>query len=135
MGVLLDSKDAGSGMKTSTEIVELVDDKVNKYKPVIQAFRFLTMTGLQESTRKIETNTIDISKFLMNKDLTPFQSTKIEVNRSSCIMLKLPKEITRSYPNAKYIPCSTRFVVSFENGDMTKAKIISGLFEDNIMNV
>lgn len=120
--------------KFSSEVVELVDDKVNKYNPGKQLFRFLSMTGLQESTTKKEETNINISAFLMNKDLTPFQNTQIKITRTAVIKLDLPKDVTRNYPHAKYIPCGTRFTVSFENGDITKPKIIAGRWEDGIMN-
>lgn len=131
MGVLLDQTTPTD--KRSTELVELVDDKVNKYNPGKQLFRFLSMTGLQESTDKKEQININASSFLMNKDLSPFQNTQIQVYRSACIKLDLPKDVTRNYPYAKYIPATTRFVVSFENGDITKPKIIAGRFEPSVM--
>lgn len=117
-----------------TDTVELVDDKVNKYLPKDQLFRPIGMLGLQESTTKKETTTINISSFLMNKDLSPFQNTEIKVTRSACFKIELPKDVTRNYPYAKFIPVSTRFTLSFDHGDITKPKIIAGRFENTTLD-
>jgi hypothetical protein len=55
----------------------------------------------------------------MNKD--PINIGKI--NTSSIIKIKLPREVTRDYPK-KYIPVGTRFIVTFNSGDITKPVIV-----------
>ena len=119
---------ANSGLP-QTEIVELLDDKVNKYRPGTQVFKFVSLTGLQSNSREVKEETIDLS-FLMNKDITPFQYDKVQINRSAVIKLKLPKEIARKYPDDKFIPAGTRFYVTFRSGDMSKPVIVGACFED-----
>lgn len=113
-----------------TEIAVLADEKFNKYEPGQQCLHLLSMTGLQELSRKIETTNINASSFLMNKDLTPFQNTQIVVKRSASIKLPIPKFSPRHH-DTKFVPGGvSRFIVSFENGDYTKPKVTEELFDD-----
>ena len=125
MSTILDS--SGDG-KTETTILELMDKKVNKYTPGIQTFKLVELTGLQPDSRKVETSVINIG-FIQNKDLSPFQYSEVIVNRSAILLLHLPKEVTRKYKYAKYIPEKTRFLGSFPSSDLSKIKIVAGLFE------
>ena len=127
MSVKLDN---GSNKK-ETEIVELMDDKVNKYQPGIQVFKFVSLTGLQNNSRVVESEGINLD-FLLNKDVSPFQAKNISINRSAVIRLQLPKDVARKYGPEKFIPIGTRFIVSFKSGDLTKPVIIGGLFEDEL---
>jgi hypothetical protein len=103
---------------TTTEIAILLDDHVDKYHTGIQAFRLQSVNGLQNNTREQQTFSINIPN-LMNKD--PIDPGKI--NTSSVVKIKLPREVTRDYP-VKYIPVGTRFIVTFNSGDITKPVII-----------
>lgn len=103
---------------TTTEIAILMDDHVDKYHPGIQAFKLQSVNGLQNNTREQQTFSVNIPN-LMNKD--PINIGKI--NTSSIIKIKLPREVTRDFPK-KYIPVGTRFIVTFNSGDITKPVIV-----------
>ena len=46
------------------------------------------------------------------------------VKKSAALKLKLPVSVTRTYPDAKFIPAGTRFIVSFTGGDISKDPIM-----------
>lgn len=122
MGIL-DSK------KTMT--VLLADDKINKYKSGDQVLFLQELTGLQELSRKVQEENINIYSFLKNKDLTPFQNPTITVKRSASIVLPLPRLIRRAHYK-KYIPVGTgKFLLSIEEN--TKPKVIDALFDDYVL--
>lgn len=103
----------------NTEIAILLDDAVNKYHPGIQVFRLQSINGTQENDTGIETVTINKSRF-MNMDMD------IGIDKAqltAVVKLELPREVTRNYP-LKYIPPGTRFIVSFNSGDITKPVIV-----------
>jgi hypothetical protein len=103
---------------TTTEIAILLDDHVDKYHPGIQAFKLQTVSGLQDNTREQQTYGVTIPN-LMNKD--PINSGTI--NTASVVKIKLPREVTRTFEK-KYIPVGTRFIVTFNSGDITKPVIV-----------
>lgn len=109
---------------TTTEIAVLLDDFVDKYNPGIQVFRLQSVVGLKENSRSIETENIRIPN-LMNKNKNLPIS---QVKTSSVVRLVLPREVTRNYPT-KFIPAGTRFIVSFNSGDITKPTIIGREFD------
>ena len=99
------------------------DDAVDKYKPGKQVFRLQSVSGLNNNSTAIETVAINVPN-LMNKnrpDLT-------EVHTSACCKLDLPRDVTRNYP-LKFIPAGTRFIMSFNSGDITKPVIVGREFE------
>lgn len=104
----------------TTEIAILLDDHVDKYHPGIQTFRLQSLVGLQENTRAVYTTNVSVPN-LMNKDKTTVNFTKVK--KSSVIKLRLPKEITMNF-ETKFIPVGTRFIVTFNSGDITKPVII-----------
>lgn len=103
---------------STTEIAILMDDHVNKYRPGVQTFRLQSISGLKDNTRDLDTIPVKIPQ-LMNKEAPNFQDIKM----ASVIKLDLPREVTRNYPK-KFIPVGTRFVVSFNSGDITKPVIV-----------
>jgi hypothetical protein len=108
---------------TATEVAILLDDSVDKYKPGVQVFRLQSVTGLQENSNAVNTTSISIPN-LMNKD------KNIPINQAmttSVVKLELPRDVTRNYP-LKYIPAGTRFIVSFNSGDITKPVIVGREF-------
>ena len=119
------NKDAVNGVidTSTTEIAILLDDAVDKYKPGKQVFRLQSVSGLNNNSTAIETVAINVPN-LMNKnrpDLT-------EVHTSACCKLDLPRDVTRNYP-LKFIPAGTRFIMSFNSGDITKPVIVGREFE------
>ena len=81
---------------STTEVAILMDDHVNKYRPRVQTFRLQSISGLQNNSRDVETTYVSVPH---------------------------PIEVTKSYPK-KFIPVSTRFIVSFNSGDITKPVIV-----------
>lgn len=110
---------------TTTEVAILLDDYVNKYHPGVQTFRLQSVVGLKENTRSLVTESVSVPN-LMNEDQSNI--TLRNIQKSSVIKLQLPREVTRNYPY-KYIPPGTRFIVSFNSGDITKPMIIGREFE------
>lgn len=110
---------------TTTEVAILMDDHVDKYNPGTQTFRLQTINGLQQNTRTVETTQVELP-FLMNDDPSAIRLS--EVKKAAVIKLPLPREVTRNFPK-KFIPVGTRFIVSFNSGDITKPVIIGR--EDN----
>lgn len=108
----------------TTEVAILLDDSVNKYHPGIQVFRLQSTNGIQENDTTIETVNIDTSNF-MNKDIKslPINTAKL----TAVVKLELPRDVTRNYPT-KFIPAGTRFIVSFNSGDITKPVIVGREF-------
>ena len=49
------------------------------------------------------------------------------MNTASTIMLEIPTDVARKYP-VKFIPPGTRFIVTFNSGDITKPVIVGGEF-------
>lgn len=105
---------------STTEVAVLLDDWVDKYHPGIQTFRLQSIIGLRENSRELTTEIVNVEN-LMNDDTSNITFNNIQ--KSSVIKLKLPREVTRNYPY-KYIPAGTRFIVSFNSGDITKPRII-----------
>jgi hypothetical protein len=127
--------DAGSMSKginnlTSTDDVAiLLDDCVDKYHPGTQVFKLQSLSGLQPDSKVLTTEYCRYSN-LMNKDTTGLIPKP--VNKSAALKLKLPVSVTRTFPDAKFIPAGTRFIVSFVGGDLSKDPIIiRGEWEDN----
>ena len=114
--------------KRGTERVELLDDKVDRYNTGVQLFKLLGIGGLQNNTTAEEENTIPVESFIMNKDITPFQSHRSTVKRAAVMRIKLPKSVTKTYPKekGKYIPVGTIFLADFSSEDFTKIKIVGG---------
>lgn len=104
----------------TTEIAILLDDSVNKYHPGIQVFRLQSINGTQENDTSIETVNIDTSSF-MNKDTGALAINQAKL--TAVVKLELPRDVTRNYP-LKFIPAGTRFIVSFNSGDITKPVIV-----------
>ena len=103
---------------STTEVAILLDDAVNKYNPGYQVFRLQSVSGLNENSTAI--NSIDINvPNMMNKDSINLGS----VNTTAVVKLELPRDVTRNYP-IKFIPAGTRFIVSFNSGDITKPVIV-----------
>ena len=105
---------------STTEVAILMDDHVNKYRPRVQTFRLQSINGLQNNSRDVETTYVSVPH-LMNEDTSKIKFGKVK--KSAVIKLKLPREVTRSYPK-KFIPVGTRFIVSFNSGDITKPVIV-----------
>ena len=107
----------------TTEIAILLDDAVNKYKPGKQVFRLQTISGLNENSTAIETLDVTVPN-CMNKDKPSFKN----IQTTAVVKLDLPRDVTRNYP-LKFIPAGTRFIVSFNSGDITKPVIVGREFE------
>ena len=107
---------------TTTEVAILLDDAVNKYHPGTQVFRLQSVAGLKENSIAVETDNVDIPN-LMNKKRPNFG----QVNMSSVVKLELPRDVTRNFP-MKFIPAGTRFIVSFNSGDIIKPVIVGREF-------
>lgn len=113
-----DNKKNGVIDTSTTEVAILLDDAVNKYSPGYQVFRLQSVSGLNENSTAI--NSIDINvPNMMNKDSINLGS----VNTTAVVKLELPRDVTRNYP-LKFIPAGTRFIVSFNSGDITKPVIV-----------
>lgn len=113
-----DNKKNGVIDTSTTEVAILLDDAVNKYNPGYQVFRLQSVSGLNENSTAI--NSIDINvPNMMNKDSINLGS----VNTTAVVKLELPRDVTRNYP-LKFIPAGTRFIVSFNSGDITKPVIV-----------
>ena len=113
-----DNKKNGVIDTSTTEVAILLDDAVNKYNPGYQVFRLQSVSGLNENSTAI--NSIDINvPNMMNKDSINLGS----VNTTAVVKLELPRDVTRNYP-IKFIPAGTRFIVSFNSGDITKPVIV-----------
>lgn len=109
----------------TTEVAILLDDHVDKYHPGIQTFRLQTIAGLNTNTRAVYSTQSRIPN-LMNKDTSALQFNP--VNTGSVVKIKLPREITRNFEK-KFIPVGTRFIVSFNSGDITKPVIVGREFD------
>lgn len=107
---------------STTEVAILIDDAVNKYHPGKQVFRLQSINGLQENDNSVQTVQISIPN-LMNKNSVDLGQAKL----TAVIELELPRDVTRNYP-AKFIPAGTRFIVSFNSGDITKPVIVGREF-------
>lgn len=107
---------------STTEVAILIDDAVNKYHPGLQVFRLQSINGLQENDNSIETVQLS-SSLLMNKNPISLGSVKL----TAVVELELPRDVTRNYP-VKFIPAGTRFIVSFNSGDITKPVIVGREF-------
>lgn len=105
----------------NTSQIAILQSVANKYNPGKQVFKLQAITGMKDNTNKIETNSISTAK-IMNKDTKDLPISN--VNKATCIKLEIPKHLTESYPT-KYIPQGTRFIVDFQNGDISKP-IITG---------
>ena len=108
----------------STEIAILLDDNVDKYHPGIQTFRLQSIAGLNHNTRSVNSSIPRVAN-LMNKDKSAINNST--VNTGSVMKIKLPREVTRNFEK-KFIPVGTRFIVSFNSGDITKPVIIGREF-------
>lgn len=107
----------------STEVAVLLTT-CNKYTPGKQVFRLQRLVGLKENSAEIQTANISTEN-LMNADTSALPISS--ASTSSTIMLSVPMEISRRYPT-KFIPPGTRFIVSFESGDISKPIIVGGEF-------
>ena len=127
--------DAGGNMSKSInnltgtdDVAVLLDDRVNKYKPGTQVFKLQSLSGLQPDSKVLTTESCKFSN-LMNKYTDGI--IPMPVKKSAALKLKLPVSVTRTYPDAKFIPAGTRFIVSFTGGDLSKDPIIvRGEWED-----
>ena len=105
----------------NTSQIAILQTVTNKYNPGKQVFKLQAITGTKDNSMEIKTNTISKANF-MNADVSALPIS--DVNKSCCIKLEIPKHLTANYPT-KYIPQGTRFVVDFQNGDISKP-IITG---------
>ena len=108
----------------STEIAILLDDSVNKYHPGLQVFRLQSINGTQENSNIIDTTPVTIPG-LMNRDRAAVGLG--QAHTTAVVKLELPRDVTRNYP-VKFIPAGTRFIVSFNSGDITKPVIVGREF-------
>lgn len=108
----------------TTEIAILLDDHVDKYHPGIQTFRLQSISGLNNNNREISTASVNLP-YLMNKDKSGILTNKIKYG--AVLKIKLPREVTRNFEK-KFIPVGTRFIVSFNSGDVTKPVIVGREF-------
>ena len=110
----------------ASQTIELksgVDGGINKYHPGKQPFKLVAVLGVNPiDDNSVGTYNINMGN-LMNKDSISFNPVKI----SSVILLEIPREVTRNYPT-KFIPDDTRFILSFNSGDVTKPVIVGGEF-------
>lgn len=127
--------DAGSMSKSinnltgTDDVAILLDDHVDKYHPGTQVFKLQSLSGLQPDSKVLTTEYCQYSN-LMNKDTNGLIPNP--VRKSASLKLKLPISVTRTYPDAKFIPAGTRFIVSFVGGDLSKDPIIiRGEWENN----
>lgn len=109
------------GIYTSTQIGTL-QSVCNKYKPGKQVFKLQSINGTLDNTNKVTTEPVS-TKNILNEDITALGLT--EVNTSVCIKIEVPTYIVKDYPT-KYIPQGTRFMINFQNGDISKP-IITGV--------
>jgi hypothetical protein len=108
---------------TTTQVAILLDI-TNKYIPGKKRFRLQSITGLQENSTSINSESVSKSNIL-NKDTSALPINSIKT--SDVIELEIPKDVSRNYPT-KFIPPGTRFIVSFTSGDITKPTIIGREF-------
>ena len=108
----------------TTEIAILMADHINKYHPGTQPFRLQSISGLNKNNRILSTTSVSLPN-LMNKDKVPIITHS--VNTSAVIKIRIPREVARRYPK-KFIPIYTKFIVSFNSGDITKPVIVGGYF-------
>lgn len=92
----------------------------NKFNPGIQTFYLQSLVPADSKSNKIVSEINDGSNIL-NKDKSGLGISK--VSTCNTIQLELPREIARQYPK-KWIPPGTRFLMSFNGGDITKPKIV-----------
>ena len=107
---------------STTEVAILIDDMVNKYHPGVQVFRLQSINGLQENDNTVQTIKLSTPN-MMNKEKVDLGQAKL----TAVVELELPRDVTRNYP-VKYIRAGTRFIVSFNSGDITKPVIVGREF-------
>lgn len=108
----------------TTEVAILLADHVDKYHPGTQPFRLQSISGLNTNNRQLNTTQVSVPN-LMNKDKSTILTHS--VNTSAVVMINIPTEVTRNFPK-KFIPVGTRFIVSFNSGDITKPVIVGREF-------
>ena len=92
----------------------------DKYKPGKQKFFLQSLVPTQELTNEVKSTKLSTSN-LLNKDTSGLQVGSVDVG--STIELEVPKDVCRWF-QVKFIPPGTRFVVGFDNGDITNPRII-----------
>lgn len=92
----------------------------DKYKPGKQKFFLQSLIPTQEKTKEFKTSKVDTSNIL-NKDKSGINVSSTSIG--SAIELEVPKDVCRWF-ETKFIPPGTRFVVGFDNGDITRPRII-----------
>ena len=92
----------------------------NKYKPGKQVSKLQSINGTLENTNKVTTEKVS-TKNLLNDDIGALGLT--DVKTSVCIKIEIPSQVVKDYPT-KYIPQGTRFMISFQNGDISKPIVI-----------
>lgn len=105
----------------NTSQIAILQTVTNKYNPGKQVFKLQAITGTKNNTNQVDTKTISTANIL-NKD--PSNLPISSINTATCIKLEIPKHLTENYPT-KFIPQGTRFIVDFQNGDISKP-IITG---------
>lgn len=114
--------DDSSGV--STTAVAILLDTCNKYECGKFPFRLSSLVGLKDNTTTIAHASLSKKNLLnKNKGSIPIGN----VNTASTIMLEIPTDVARKYP-VKFIPPGTRFIVTFNSGDITKPVIVGGEF-------
>ena len=114
--------DDSSGV--STTAIAILLDTCNKYECGKFPFRLSSLVGLKDNTTTIAHASLS-KKNLLNKNRGSIPIGN--VNTASTIMLEIPTDVARKYP-VKFIPPGTRFIVTFNSGDITKPVIVGGEF-------
>lgn len=94
----------------------------NKYNPGKQVFKLQAINGTLNNTNEVTTENINTTN-IMNKH--PEALGISTVKSSVCIKLEVPSYIVKDYPT-KYIPQGTRFIINYQNGDISKP-IVTGV--------
>lgn len=104
-------------------VVASLCELVDKYHPGSHPFYIKSLTPFSVYDNVGNTN-VQASN-IKNKDTNKISTSKVVTG--SVFYLDLPKYISKAYPK-KFIPKGTEFLVSFIGGDITKGKIIGGIF-------
>jgi len=92
----------------------------DKYMPGKQMFYIPACTPTKSKTKEFSQVTNDMGNIL-NKDKAALGAVHPMVGSS--IELEVPKDVTRWF-EIKFIPKGTRFLISFDGGNITRPRII-----------
>lgn len=112
--------------KYAATTVAILQTVCNKYNPGKQVFNLQEISGTLEKSNRVEARSIPQGN-IINADKSGLGISYVQ--SASCIKLEVPSWIVKDYPT-KYIPQGTRFIVSFEGGDISKPVITGVEYND-----